>query len=258
MLVDSHAHLTSPELIGDVDLILARAQANHIEAIINVCTDADNIAMGIPLSKKYPWVYQAAAVHPHDAEKEGESFYPIVEQHALKGEFVAIGETGLDYHYHHSSPSSQQYYLKKQLHLAIATHLPVIIHCREAFQDFFHLLDSEYKIANEYGPGVLHCFTGDMNEALHVLERGFYISFSGIITFKKSIELREIVHMVPLEKLLIETDAPFLAPQSRRGKTNEPSFITETAEVVASIKGISLEKLAEATSQNTRTLFKLT
>lgn len=252
---DSHAHLTSSDIFKEVDAVLERAQAASVDTIVNIATNEESLVNGLALSKRYPWVFNAAAVHPHDAEKEGDYFFPIVSKHAHKKDLIAIGETGLDYHYQHSKPEIQQQFLRKHLQLALETHLPVIIHCREAYADFFNILDAEYVVQGRHAPGVLHCFTGTMSEAEQVLKRGWYLSLSGIVTFKKSEELRDVAKLVPLDKLLIETDAPYLAPQSKRGKPNEPAFVVETAHAIAAAKGISVEELAKATYNNLQTLF---
>lgn len=243
---DSHAHLSAPPLLNEIDAILTRAQSAGIKAIVNICTNASCIQEGLEISKRYPWVYHAAGVHPHDAQQEGEAFLPIVESFARQRTFVAIGEIGLDYHYHHSAPSIQQEFLRKQLRLALELQLPVIIHCREAFEDLFRILDEEYVDA----PGVLHCFTGTIADAHRVLERGWYLSFSGIVTFKKSIELKEVVKMVPSDRLLVETDSPYLAPQSKRGKQNEPANVVETTEVLAAIRNVPASDLAQLSYRN--------
>lgn len=250
---DSHAHLTSSALYEEIDAVLARAKEASIKTIINICTDDVSLERGLKLSKQYPWIFNAAACHPHDVEKEGDRLFPIIAAHARKGDLVAIGEIGLDYFYKHSTPEVQQIHLKKYLQLALECSLPVIIHCRDAFSDFFNILDADYRVG---APGVLHCFTGTISDVRGVLERDWYLSLSGIVTFKKSEELREVAKIVPLDRLLIETDAPYLAPQSKRGKPNEPSYLPETAQVIASVKNVSLEELAEATSENARRLFK--
>lgn len=256
-LVDSHAHLTKPEAFGDVHEILKRAQLVGIEAIINICTDIESLNLGLQLSQQYPWVYNTAATTPHDVEKEGQDVFPMIAAHARKGHLVAIGETGLDYYYQHSSPEIQKQFLRLYLQLALECKLPVVIHCREAFSDFFEILDAEYVIRGKHAPGVLHCFTGNIKEAEQVIERGWFLSLSGIVTFKKSEELRQVAQMVPLEQLLIETDSPYLAPQSKRGKINEPSFLTETAQLIANQKGVSLDELAKVTRENSYKLFKI-
>lgn len=252
-ICDSHAHLTSSELLNHVEAVLARAQAAGLTTIINICTDEESLRLGLELSKRYPWVHHAAAVHPHDAQKLGPTYFPIVAQHARQKAIVAIGETGLDYHYHHSTKEAQQHYLRQHLQLALECALPVVIHCREAFQDLFQILDQEYT----QGKGVLHCFTGTLVEAQQVLDRDFYLSLSGIVTFKKSAELREVAKLVPLDRLLIETDAPYLAPQSKRGHPNEPAYVVETAQVIATVKGITFDELIQATSQNAQRLFQM-
>lgn len=255
--IDSHAHLTSETVYTQVDEILGRAETADVVAVVNICTDPLTLERGISLSKRYPNIYNTAATTPHDVEKEGESAFPIIKAHALAKELVAIGETGLDYHYAHSPKEQQQDFLRRYLHLALECQLPVVIHCRDAFSDFFSILDSDYVINGKHQKGVLHCFTGTVEEASQVLSRGWYLSISGIATFKKSEQLRDVIRMVPLEQLLIETDTPYLAPQSHRGKLNEPAYLVEIAQMVASVKGIDLSDVAKATSANARALFNL-
>lgn len=249
MLIDSHAHLTSPQVIDQVEEVLQRAQQQNVKKIINICTDKMSLEKGLLLSKRHPWVFNTAATTPHDVEAEGEAFFPIVEKEA--GHLVAIGETGLDYHYEHSNRDIQQAFLIRYFQLALAKKLPLIFHCREAFKDLFSLADFHYR--NK--PAVLHCFTGTVDEAKECLSRGWYISFSGIITFKKSEKLREVLSYVPLDRILIETDTPYLAPESKRGKLNEPSYIGETAATVAALKKIEVAELAQATAENATEFF---
>lgn len=258
MFIDSHAHITSDTLYPDVDGILERAQKANVKAIVNICTGLTNLQRGLELQQRCPWIFNAACTHPHDVEKEGEQVFSIMAQHAKSGQLVAVGETGLDYHYEHSNREIQKTFLRKYLQLALECKLPVIIHCREAFADFFEILDQEYQVNNKYAPGVLHCFSGNLQEAEQVIKRGWYLSLSGIVTFKKSEELREVAKIVPLEQLLIETDSPYLAPQSKRGKTNEPAFLPEVAEAVARAKNLSVAEVAQATSNNACRLFKIT
>ena len=249
--VDTHAHLTSESLLPHVEEILDRAQKAKIGKIVNICTDERSLEEGLLLHEKFPWVFNTAATTPHDVEKEGESFFPIVERCASSGQLIAIGETGLDYFYEHSNRRIQQAFLLRYFALAKNQKLPLIFHCREAFNDLFSMADQEYMSA----PAVLHCFTGTKEEAKGVLDRGWFLSFSGIVTFKKSEGLKEVAKYVPLERLFIETDAPYLSPQSHRGKPNEPSFLIETAQLIANIKGISLEELAHATRANAERFF---
>jgi len=248
--IDSHAHLTSLEVLPHLNEVLKRARLAKISHILNICTDAKTLKQGVHLSTLHPNIQNAGATTPHDVAAEGEQTFPLFEAAARDGKLRAIGETGLDYHYVHSPKDIQQRFLKRYLRLAAAAGLPVIFHCREAFADLFSIADAEYD-----GPAILHCFTGTSEEADEVLKRGWYLSLSGIITFKKSEALRLVAKKVPLSQLLIETDTPFLAPQAHRGKLNEPSFLPETAQCIASAKGISLVEVAKVTSENAKRLF---
>lgn len=248
--IDSHAHLTSPDVLPNLGPILHRGKEAQISHILNICTDPETLRQGILLSERHPYIHNAGATTPHDVAKEGESAFPLFEAAAREGKLSAIGETGLDYHYEHSPKDLQKHFLKRYLHLAGSLSLPVIFHCREAFDDLFAIADAEYK-----GPAILHCFTGTVEEAEEVLKRGWYLSLSGIVTFKKSEVLRTVAKKAPLSQLLIETDTPYLAPQSHRGQPNEPSYLPETATCIAAAKGIGVEEVARATSENAKRLF---
>jgi TatD DNase family protein len=248
---DSHAHLCSDRIFPTVDAIVERAKIQNVNHILNICTDIDTLEKGLALQKKYPWIYTAAATTPHDAEKEGEAVFPTIAHHARNGNLAAIGETGLDYHYYRESSEIQQHFLRRYFQLALECHLPIVIHCRDAFEDFFKILDKEFIINGKHAKGVLHCFTGTMDEAKEVIARGWYLSLSGIITFKKGGEdLSEVAKWVPLDKLLVETDSPYLAPQTKRGHVNEPSYLPETVATIAQAKGISPAEVAAQTSAN--------
>jgi len=253
MFFDTHAHLTAPDVFPHLKEMLERAQDAGVDEIVNICTDIATLEKGIALAKSYPWIVNAAATTPHDVEKEGEFFFPLVAEAARMRQLVAIGETGLDYYYTHSNRSIQKEFLFRYFQLALEQKLPLIFHCRDAFADLFAFADNAYKDA----PAVLHCFTGTQAEAKGVIDRGWYLSCSGIATFKKSEELRKAIAYAPLERLFIETDTPYLAPQSKRGKPNEPGFIPETAALIAEIKHVSLEVVAETTAQNARNFFRL-
>lgn len=247
---DSHAHLTSETILPTVEEIIERGK--NVSHILNICTDKTSLLEGIALAKKHPHILNAGATTPHDVETEGECFFPFFEKAAKQKELVAIGETGLDYYNADSPIELQKQFLVRYLGLAAATQLPVIFHCREAFEDLFSIVDCEYP---KNAKAVLHCFTGNIQEAEEVLKRGWFLSLSGIITFKKSEALREVAKIVPLSQLLIETDTPYLAPLSKRGRTNEPAFIEETAYCIAKVKNISLEEVAKATFENAKNLF---
>ena len=220
---------------------------------MNICTDQLSANRGLKLAQDYPCIYNVGATTPHDVERLGELDFVFFEKLAKDKKLVAIGETGLDYYYEHSPRDLQKNYLSRYFSLATACNLPVVIHCRDAFDDLFAIADDEY--AGK--PLLLHCFTGGKQEAKQALDRGWKISFSGIVTFKKSESLRETALYVPLDAILIETDSPYLAPQSKRGQINEPSFLVETAERVALLKGLSLEAFAKATVQNAKAFFCL-
>jgi len=253
MYFDSHAHLTCDPLFDDIEGILERAQSCGVDAIINICTDKITLERGLKLAETCKWVHNTGATTPHDVEKEGALYFPLFEEAARAGKLVAIGETGLDYHYEYSPKQSQQEFLVRYFSLAQECNLPVVFHCRDAFADLFSIAEENFPT----GKAVLHCFTGTMAEAEKCLQKGWLISFSGIITFKRSEELRRVVKEIPLNHILIETDSPYLAPQSKRGKPNEPSFIYETAQTIATLKGLLLEEVATITQQNAREFFQL-
>ncbi len=251
ILTDSHAHLSCEELRTDLNLLLDRALKGGVGRIINIATRAHELEHALALQEQFPWVLPAGATTPHDVATYGEEEFSFFARHAREKRVVAIGETGLDYHYKYSDPAIQKNFLRRYAHLALETGLPLIIHCREAFSDLFTLLDAEYKNA----PLVLHCFTGTLEEASEVISRGWYLSLSGIVTFKNSEALREVARRVPLDQLLIETDSPYLAPMPWRGKQNEPAFIIETAKCIATVCNLSQHDLAFATTQNAARLF---
>lgn len=246
MLVDSHAHLGDDRLFIQAEEIQKRAEEAQVEYMLDICTNLLTLERGHLLQEMFSQILLAAATTPHDVEKEGEEFFPVVEKAALEGKLVAIGETGLDYFYEHSPKELQKAFLVRYFALAKKTSLPIIFHCRDAFQDLFTLARENYP----QGKALIHCFTGTKQEAAQALDLGWYISLSGIVTFKKSVDLKEVAAYIPLDRLLIETDAPYLAPESKRGQCNEPSFIAETARVLAEIKGISTEDLALQTKKN--------
>jgi len=254
MFLDTHAHLTCDPVFEQLDAILKRARNEKVDAIINICTDKMTLERGIELAERCQWIYNVGATTPHDVEKEGGLYFPLFEKAALEGKLVAIGETGLDYYYAHSPQKLQQEFLARYFSLALKCRLPVVIHCRDAFKDLFEIAEKEFP----KGKAVLHCFTGTLEEAEKGVEKGWLISFSGIVTFKKSEALRGVIKEIPLNHIVIETDTPYLAPQSCRGKPNEPSFIRETAQTIANVKGISLEEVAKITQKNARDFFQLT
>ena len=258
-IIDSHAHLTSESCYSEIDAMLKEAEDAGIGAIINICTDRSSLQKALALLKDHgkTKLFTVAATTPHDVEKEGETFFPIVKQAAENNELVAIGETGLDYYYTHSPKEIQKIFLRRYLQLSAELNLPVVIHCRDAFSDFFEILDMENRSLSKPIRGVLHCFTGTEKEAQGVIDRGFYLSISGIVTYPKSQELQQVAKKISLDRLLVETDTPYLAPQKYRGKQNRPSYIVETIKEIATLKNNTFEEIVSATSKNAEDLFGL-
>lgn len=251
---DSHAHVSSLEVLPQMEGVMFRAKLAAVAKMVNICTDLETLREGLALERRFVQIKNAGATTPHDVELEGEEAFPLFAEAARGGKLVAVGETGLDYHYKELKTEIQKDFLRRYLHLSLECKLPVIFHCREAFADLFAITDAEYQ---KGAPAALHCFTGTVKEAEGVLSRGWYLSLSGIVTFKQSEILKEVAKMVPLNQLLIETDTPYLAPQSKRGKQNEPAFLPEIAHCIAVLKGISVEEVARATFENGCRLFQM-
>jgi TatD DNase family protein len=259
MFVDSHAHIDGEEFDGDRDEVIARARTAGVQAILNVGTGDPHgkaFERAISLAEKQPGVYTAIGVHPHDArlfdEQAAEILRSLLENNR---QIVALGEIGLDYHYDNSPRDVQCAVFARQLRMARELDLPVIIHSREAEADTIRILQSEYG-KNERA-GVMHCFTGGARMAEAAIELDFMVSFAGNVTFKKADELREVARSVPFEKMLIETDCPYLAPVPHRGKRNEPAFVVETARFIAGLRESDTERIGEITSQNFMRLFRI-
>lgn len=254
MLIDSHCHLDFNDFEEDFEDILSRARENGVTAMLNAGNNIGELDNQLKISEKYPFIYTAVGVHPHNAsEYENIKAEDFVAKSAHK-KIVGIGECGLDYYYDYSPKNTQQKVFIEQIKAAQATGLPLIIHTRDADDDTISILGDYYKKAPFSGE--IHCFSSSKKLADFALSIGFYISASGIITFNRSADLREIFKEIPLERLLIETDSPFLAPIPLRGRRNEPSFVIHTAEKLAQLKEISLEKLAQITSDNFYKLFR--
>jgi TatD DNase family protein len=257
VFVDSHAHIDGEQFDADRDEVLARAREAGVRAILNVATGdphGGELERGVAVAEKYEGVYAAAGVHPHDARLyDGEAERRLSSILKGGGRVVALGEIGLDFHYDHSPREVQREVFARQLRLAKESGLPVIIHSREADEETVEILRREYAEAPR--GGVMHCFGGGMRMAEAVLELGFHISFAGNVTFKKADSLREAALIVPPERLLVETDCPFMAPVPLRGRRNEPAFVVETARFVASLRGVGPEELGRTTSENFSRLF---
>lgn len=256
MLVDSHCHLDRIDLApygGDLSAALAAARERGIARMLCIGIDRGNADTVCNIARTYPGVYASVGVHPLDIEGELETVDSLVAL-ADRPEVIAIGETGLDYHYSRESLAAQQDSFRIHLQAAARLRKPVIVHSREAREDTLALIREASDL--EVG-GVLHCFTESWEMARAALDLNFYISFSGIITFKNAAELREVVKQVPLDRLLVETDSPYLAPIPFRGKSNEPKYTREVAQCVADLKGLSLEEIGTITTANFDRLFRV-
>jgi TatD DNase family protein len=256
MLIDSHAHIQGKEYAGEAADVIARARAAGVEKIIAVggAGDMSSNTEAVALADSFPNIYATVGMHPHDAKDVGADELRALRELTSHPKVIAVGETGLDYYYNHSPHEVQRRVFAQFIGMARETGLPIVVHERDAAQEAAELLRSEG--ARELH-GVIHCFTGNYEAACDYLDLGFYLSFTGIITFKNAEPLRDVVRKVPLERMLVETDSPFLTPMPHRGKRNEPAFVRLVAETVAKVKGISLEEVAERTSQNVQDLFAI-
>lgn len=253
MLVDSHCHLDFPDYVGQVDAVLARARAADVGVCVSIGTELKRFAQVKAVAERYSDVWCSVGVHPHESEKELLGDESLLMNEASHPKVVGIGETGLDYYYEHSARAPQQKNFRVHIEAARRTQLPVIVHTRDAEDDTIAILREEMN--KGAFTGLIHCFTGTQKLAHAALDLGFYISVSGIVTFKNSTALREVIKIVPLDRLLVETDAPFLAPVPYRGKTNEPAFIVHTANLLAELKGVTQAKIAASTTDNFFRLF---
>ena len=258
MFIDSHAHIDGPEFDADREQVIERAHAAGVSAILNVGTGDPHggvFERAIEVSKKYDSVYTAIGTHPHDARLYDDNAEDKIKTLVQSERVIAWGEIGLDFHYDNSPRDVQVAVFKRQLRAARECDLPVVIHTREAESETIEILKSDYAGAERRG--VFHCFSGSMELAQRAIELGFMISFSGIVTFKKADELRAIAKEVPLERLLTETDCPYLSPIPYRGKRNEPAYVVEVARCLAGIHGVNVEEIGRVTSENFRRFFAL-
>ncbi|NIJ39748.1 TatD DNase family protein [Parvibaculum indicum] len=254
VLVDSHCHLDFPDFAEEVDEIVNRAHEAGVGLMVTISTKISEFERVRAVAERFPHVYCTVGIHPHEAEDEPEISAARLIELAQHPKVVGIGETGLDFFYEHSPREAQETAFRAHIAASRETGLPLIVHTRDADEDTARILVEEM----EKGafPGLLHCFSSSRQLAEKAVELGFYISLSGILTFKKAEELRETAEALPLERLLVETDAPYLAPVPKRGKRNEPSFVVHTAAKLAEVKGVSAAELAEATTENFLKLFK--
>ena len=252
MLIDSHAHLEMKDFDRDRDRVIARAREAGVEYIVTVGTTLPDIEKALKIAEKNSSVYVALGIHPHEVKDIGGGDYDALRRLAREKKVVAFGEIGLDFYRNHSPREVQLERFRELLRLGKELRLPIVIHDREAHEETLRILEEE---KNGSWRGIFHCFSGDTEMARRVIQMGFYLSIPGTVTFGKSTVQQEVVRRIPLEKILLETDCPYLAPEPYRGKRNEPAFVRKTAEKVAELKGLSLEDVARITSLNAKLLF---
>ena len=253
MLVDSHCHLDFPDFASELDAVLARAEAAGVGRLVTISTRVRQHGDLIAIAERYPAVCCSVGTHPHHAHEELEITAADLVERTRHPKVVAIGEAGLDYHYDFSPRDAQEQGFRTHIAAARASGLPLVIHSREADDDMRRILEDE--MGKGAFTAVLHCFTGTRALAFAGIDLGLYVSFTGVLTFKKSDDLRAIAADLPADRILVETDAPYLAPGRFRGKRNEPSYVVETAKVLAETRGVSFDEVARLTTENFFRLF---
>jgi TatD DNase family protein len=264
MYIDSHAHVEGHKFDSDRAEMLTRAREAGLERILAIGsgTGLGTYDCALKIAEQHEWIFASTGLHPHEASVATEADYAEMERLAKHPKLIAWGEIGLDYFYDHSPRDVQKEVFRRQMELAAAAKLPIIIHCRpsnhseNAWDDTLEMLRAHW--APSSLPGILHCFTGEWNHAQAALDIGFYISFAGNVSFPKAENIREAAKQVPLDRMLIETDSPYLAPVPHRGKRNEPGFVVNTAEAIAQLRGMSKEEIGQKTTENFYTLFPQT
>ncbi|HPC87187.1 MAG TPA: TatD family hydrolase [Smithellaceae bacterium] len=252
MLIDSHAHLEMKEFDPDRSDVIERARAAGIDGIVTVGTNPDLSRKALAIARQHENIYSTVGIHPHDAAAADDPSLEVLKKLAQDPKVVAYGEIGLDYFRNLSPREKQVEMFAKQLDLACELNLPVVIHDREAHEQTLRMVK-----ASGVRSGVFHCFSGDWAMARQCIDLGFYISVPGVVTFDRSKVLQEVVRQAPIDRILLETDCPYLAPVPHRGKRNEPAFLLHTARKVAEIKGLAWEDVANTAAQNTRRLFRI-
>lgn len=257
-IIDSHAHLEFPQFDADRDAMLARARDAGIEKILAIGsgTATNRLDVAIPFAEKHDWIYATVGVHPHESKLATEEWFTELARLAKHPRVLAWGEIGLDYFYDHSPRDVQQNVFRRQLVLAREARLPIVIHCRDAWPDCLRILDEENWRDTKLG-GIFHCFTGTLGDAQRGLDLGFLVSFSCNVTYPKMSHLLQTAAALPLDRILTETDSPFLPPQPLRGKRNEPANVIEVARALANVRNLAAEEVARVTAENFRRFFRL-
>jgi len=254
-LIDTHCHLTFDDLIRDVDGVIARSKSAGVTSWITVGTDPQENLKAIELTGRFENMYAAVGMHPHDAKDVTDDTLTSLKEFARNKKVVAIGETGLDYHYNYSLHEDQRRVFAEHLNIAVELALPLIIHCRKAFDETMEVLDNH---AGQIKKIVFHCFSGSAEQAKIVLDKGFYISFTGVVTFKNARIKQQAAQIVPTDRLMLETDCPYMSPEPmRKQKVNEPALMLHTAKYLAELKGMDLTDFADAVTATSKTFFGL-
>ena len=250
MLVDSHCHLDNEQFNSDRDAVIGRAIDAGVNCMLAIGTGdgPPDLECAIRLADRHVALYATVGIHPHDASKADNGTYQTLAELLKHPKVLALGEIGLDYHYDFSPRQTQRDIFIEQMRIAADARKPIVIHTREAWEDTLALLEKHWSPTRL--PGIMHCFSGGPADAGRCLALGFYLSFGGIVTFPKALEVQEAAHSAPIERILVETDAPYLAPVPKRGKRNEPAFVVETARKLAALRGETLETISAATTQN--------
>jgi len=256
-LIDSHAHVYMSDYDSDREAMLNRAQAAGVRTILAIGDgpELERLSAAIPYAEQHDWIYASIGVHPHEAKHYTPAHEAELDRLARHPRVIAWGEIGLDYHYDHSPREVQAQVFRRQLEQARAARLPVIIHCREAWPDCLQILEQDWR-SSTLG-GIFHCFAGTLPEAQQGIDMGFLISFAGNITYPKAQNLRDVAREIPLDRLLIETDSPFLAPVPFRGKRNEPAHVAEVARTIGNVSNLAPDEVAGETAANFRRFFNL-
>lgn len=256
-LLDSHAHLDDSVFDADREAVIERARAAGLRYLLAIGggTGPDELAASIPIAERHAWIYATVGVHPHEAKRAEDRHFELLRAAARHPRVLAIGEIGLDYYYDHSPREAQKQILVRQLELAREAKLPVVIHCRDAWADLREVVDIHWRSAGL--GGILHCFSGSREDAFKFLDWGFLVSFAGNVTFKKAEELRAVARAIPLDGLLTETDSPYLAPVPHRGKRNEPAYVREVTQALATLHHLSEQEMSEHAVRNFVRFFRL-
>jgi TatD DNase family protein len=256
-LIDSHAHVDGPQFDGDREAMLERARAAGVTTLLAMGNGPgpEKLDAALPFAEGHEWIYTTVGIHPHEAKEATLAHFEELERLARHPKVIAWGEIGLDYFYDHSPRDVQDKVFREQMELARAAKLPIVIHCRDAWSDCLRVIEEVWKPTGL--GGILHCFASTLEDARRGIEMGFMISFAGNSTYPKAQNLRDIAKVLPMEKILIETDSPYLAPEPYRGKRNEPAYVADVARILGSVRDLPAEEFAARTAENFRRFFRL-